>query len=85
VDEYRLRKDDGSAPEAAAVLDRLARLEALDRAGAPASLLLSELRALVGEAEGWTTVEGGDAATRATTRLRSALAAEQPAAGMIAV
>ena len=76
---------DGSAPEAAAVLNRLARIEALDREGAPAPLLLDELRALVGEAERWTRLEGGDAATRATTRLRSALAAERPAAGMIAV
>lgn len=85
MDENGLRNGDCSAPEAAAVLDRLARIEALDRAGAPAPLLLDELRALVSEAEEWTTVEGGDAATRATTRLRSALTAEEPAAGMIAV
>jgi hypothetical protein len=75
---------EGPAP-AAAVLDRLARIEALDRDGAPVALLLDELRALVWEAETWTKSEGGDAGTRATTRLRSALAAERPAAGMIAV
>jgi hypothetical protein len=85
VGENGLRNGDDSALEAAAVLDRLARIEALDRAGAPAPELLDELRALVGEAERWTRAEGGDAATRAATRLRSALAAEQPAAGMIAV
>ena len=85
MDEQGLRNADGSAPEAAAVLERLARIEALDREGASARLLLDELRALVGEAERWTTVEGGDAATRATARLQSVLAVEQPAAGMIAV
>jgi len=76
---------EGRVAEAAAVLDRLARIEALDRDGAPASLLLDELRALVGEAERWSRAEGGDAGSRATIELRSALADVRSAAGMIAV
>ena len=39
--------------EARAVLDRLGRIDALERAGAPAGELLDELRALVQEAELW--------------------------------
>jgi len=39
--------------EAARVLHRLERIEALDERGAPRSRLLDELRALVGEAEAW--------------------------------
>jgi hypothetical protein len=85
MSESRVVDGEGTAPEAAAVLDRSARIEALERDGAPVPLLLDELRALVGEAERWTRAEGGDVATRATTRLRSALAVEQSAAGMIAV
>ena len=77
--------ESGDPGEATAVLERLARIEALDRGGAPVPTLLDELRALVGEAEAWTRAEGGDAAGEATTRLRSALSAEKPVAGMIAV
>jgi hypothetical protein len=60
--------------EARAVLQRLERIESLDRAGAPAADLLVELRALVREAEAWSRVEGGDAGGDAVERLRSALA-----------
>ena len=70
--------------EAEAVLERLARIEALDREGAPARCLIDELRALVSEAEAWSRREGGDAAEEATSRLRSALALDR-AADMIAV
>jgi hypothetical protein len=47
--------------EARRVLERLARIEALDRAAAGPGELLTELRALVREAEDWARVEGGEA------------------------
>ena len=59
--------------EATAVLERLARIEALDAAGAPPRELLDELRALVAEAEAWSRLEGGDRSATAVERLRSAL------------
>jgi hypothetical protein len=62
--------------ESSAVLERLARIEALDRAGAETSELLGELRALLGEAEAWSRVEGGDAGESAVDGLRSALERE---------
>lgn len=62
--------------EARAVLERLERIEALDRAGAGRGDLLAELRALLEEAEVWSRVEGGDAGERAVAGLRSALAAD---------
>ena len=55
------------------VLQRLGRIEALDRAGADRGELLAELRALVEEAESWSRKEGGDAGERAVDGLRSAL------------
>jgi hypothetical protein len=58
------------------VLERLARIEALDRSGAPPAELLVELRALVAEAEAWVRAEGGDAGSEALERIRSALARE---------
>lgn len=70
--------------EAEAVLERLARIEALDRAGAPAHSLLDELRALVREAETWSRTEGGEAGEKAVSHLRSVLATEM-AADMITV
>jgi hypothetical protein len=60
--------------EARHVLERLARIEALERAGAPPAELLLELCSLVHEAEIWAECEGGDAADEATARLRAALA-----------
>jgi len=61
--------------EARAVLERLARIEALDRAKAAPGELLGELRALVREAEAWSRAEGGDAdADAAVRRLRTRLA-----------
>jgi hypothetical protein len=66
--------------EVAAVLDRLARIEAFDTAGAPPAVLLEELRALLGEAEAWSRLEGGDRSARAVERLRAALARELIAA-----
>jgi hypothetical protein len=59
--------------ESRAVLERLERIEALDRGGAPPTQLLEELRALLDEAEAWARREGGDAATRAVAELRRSL------------
>jgi hypothetical protein len=59
--------------ESRAVLERLERIEGLDRADAGRSELLAELRALLAEAEAWSRVEGGDAAADAVDGLRSAL------------
>ena len=71
--------------ETEAVLERLARIEALDRSGAPAQSLLDELRALVREAEAWSRTEGGEAGEEAAAKLRSALTLDPVANGMIAV
>jgi hypothetical protein len=60
--------------EARAVLERLERIEALDRAGADRGALLGELRALLVDAEAWSRTEGGDAGESAVDSLRSALA-----------
>ena len=80
--------DAAEAVEAEAVLERLARIEALDREGAPVKSLIDELRALVSEAERWSRAEGGEAGEEAALRLQSALTPEvavQAPAGMIAV
>ena len=68
--------DEAEAVEAEAVLERLARIEALDREGAPAGTLIDELRALVTEAERWSRAEGGEAGEEAVTQLQSALTPE---------
>jgi hypothetical protein len=60
--------------EARAVLERLGRIERLRREGALPPVLLDELRLLLGEAEEWSRLEGGDAGERAVARLREALA-----------
>ncbi len=44
--------------ETQAVLERLRRIELLDREGASAPHLLAELRALLVEAEAWVRAEG---------------------------
>jgi hypothetical protein len=61
--------------ESSAILERLERIEALDRAGAPASDLVQELRALLVDAEEWSRAEGGDEGARAVEALRAALGA----------
>ena len=66
----------GGMDEAAAVIERLGRIEALEAVGAPAEQLLAELRELVAEAEAWSQLEGGDRGANAVERLRSALARE---------
>ena len=56
------------------MIERLERIEALDREAASPAELLAELRGLLHEAEAWVRVEGGDAADDAVIRLRDALA-----------
>jgi hypothetical protein len=60
--------------EARRVIERLERIEALDRSAASPAMLLDEVRSLLRDAEAWVRVEGGDAADDAVTRLREALA-----------
>jgi hypothetical protein len=62
--------------ESRAIVERLVRIETLDRRGAPPPQLLDELRALLVEAEEWSRREGGDAGARAVAELRDALARE---------
>jgi hypothetical protein len=59
--------------EAEAVLERLDRIEALERAGADAPELLEELRHLLREAEAWSALEGNTRTEVAVDRCRSAL------------
>ena len=61
--------------EARAVLARLERIEVLEAAGAPAGLLLDEVRGLLVDAEAWvrTEHEGTDLAETALERCREAL------------
>jgi hypothetical protein len=61
--------------EARRVLQRLARIEKLDRECAPSDQLLDELRELVREAEAWVRVEPEpERVVGAVERCRSALA-----------
>lgn len=55
--------------EARAVLTRLERIEALERAGASVPSLLAELRELVGEATAWAEREGDPRALQAAEAL----------------
>jgi len=59
--------------EARAVLARLERIEALDRAGAPPTALLPELHALVREAEEWARRERDPGAAAAAGACAAAL------------
>jgi hypothetical protein len=63
--------------EARKVIERLARIESLDRGGCPAGVMLDEVRALLHEAEAWVRAEPGgtEQAAGALDRCRSALAA----------
>jgi hypothetical protein len=71
----------GFVDEAEAVLERLARIEALDRASAGRGELLTELRALLEEAEAWSKTEGGDAGEDAVNGLRAALGPDRAESG----
>ena len=56
------------------MIDRLDRIDALERSGAPPAALLDELRALVRDAEAWARVEGDTRAAAAVERCDRALA-----------
>ena len=60
--------------EARRVIERLERIEALDRSTASPAQVLDEVRGLLRDAEAWVRIEGGDAADDAVIRLREALA-----------
>jgi hypothetical protein len=62
--------------EAVKVMERLARIESLERGGCPAEVLLGEVRALLHEAEAWVRVEPGGTSRAAESldRCREALA-----------
>jgi hypothetical protein len=63
--------------EARCVLERLRRIDELKTDGAPADVLLGEVRALLGEAEAWIEAEGAsDRASRALESSWGALADE---------
>ena len=67
--------------EAAKVLERLRRIDALDGGRSPrGTVLLDELRALVVEAEAWARLEGDERAHDAVGRLRAAEAGADGAA-----
>ena len=59
--------------EARAVIERLDRIEALEREGAPPGALLEELRGLVRDAEAWGRVEGDERSAAAVERCENAL------------
>ena len=59
--------------EARAVIDRLDRIESLERTGAAPGILLEELRALVRDAEAWARLEGDERAAAAVGRCDDAL------------
>jgi hypothetical protein len=63
--------------EARKVMERLARIESLERGGCAADVLLDEVRALLHEAEAWVRAEpaGTDRAAETLDRCRSGLAA----------
>ena len=51
------------------MIERLDRIDALNRATASPAELLAELRGLLHDAEAWVRVEGGDEADEAVIRL----------------
>ena len=63
--------------EARAVIERLERIEHLDREGAHPGTVLAELRELVREAEAWARAEGRPAqAIGAVEKVKEAMANE---------
>jgi hypothetical protein len=60
--------------ESRAVVERLERIDALERSGAPPGEILAELRLLVDEAEAWARKEGDERAQSAAAGVRAALA-----------
>jgi hypothetical protein len=69
--------------EARAVLERLERIDTLEASGAPASVLLDEVRGLLADAEAWVRTESGgtDLAETALERCRDVLQEVQQGEG----
>lgn len=65
------------------MLERLRRIEALERESAPPRWLLAEVRELLREAEAWLEVErsGTDLAAEALERCREAIASSETPVG----
>ena len=55
------------------MIDRLERIELLERDGAPPAVMLEELRGLVRDAEMWARLEGDERARAAVDRCDAAL------------
>ena len=55
------------------MIDRLERIEVLERDGAPPALMLEELRGLVRDAEAWARIDGDERAREAVERCDAAL------------
>jgi hypothetical protein len=72
--------------EALKVMERLSRIETLEREGCPAGVLLGEVRALLHEAEEWVRAEPGgtERAAESLDRCRSALTAARQGEEVIA-
>jgi hypothetical protein len=64
--------------EARAVIERLDRIEALERGGASPDAVLEELRGLVRAAEAWALLEGDDRAAASVDRCDAALSQPVP-------
>ena len=58
------------------MIERLNRIEALERERAHPQALLAELRELVREAEAWARLEGDERAEQAVESCRDALASD---------
>jgi hypothetical protein len=72
--------------EARAVLERLERIDALERERAPAERVLTELRGLVRDAEQWLRAEPEPhGAVEALARCRGALDTAQGTEGVVLV
>lgn len=56
------------------MIDRLERIEVLERDGAPPAVMLEELRGLVRDAEAWARIDGDERAREAVERCDAALA-----------
>lgn len=55
------------------MIDRLERIEVLERDGAPPAVMLEELRGLVRDAEAWARIDGDERAREAVERCDAAL------------
>ena len=64
--------------EARAVIERLDRVDVLERGGAPPAAVLDELRGLLHDAEAWVRIDGDEHAEEVVARCGAALAQPVP-------